>query len=35
MPYEEERGGIAKWVALLLTIVIIGGAIYWAMASSG
>lgn len=34
MPYETERGGMAKWVALLLTIILIGGAIYWAMASS-
>ena len=33
MPYEKERGGSAKWIALLLTIVLVGGAIYWAMAS--
>lgn len=34
MPYQKERGGPAKWVALLLTIIMVGGAIYWAMASS-
>jgi hypothetical protein len=35
MPYEEERGGSAKWLALLLTIIIVGGAIYWGIAASG
>ena len=34
MPYEEERGGSAKWLALLLTIIIVGGAIYWGIAAS-
>lgn len=34
MPYEKERGGAAKWVALLLTIIIVGGAIYWGIAAS-
>ena len=34
MPYEKERAGAAKWVALLLTSILVGGAIYWAMASS-
>jgi hypothetical protein len=33
MPYEKERGGAAKWVALILTIILVGGAIYWAMTS--
>ena len=35
MPYQEERGGLAKWLALLLTIIIVGGAIYWGIAASG
>ena len=35
MPYEEERGGSAKWLALVLTIIIVGGAIYWGIAASG
>lgn len=34
MPYQEERGGMMKWLALIVTIILIGGAIYWAMASS-
>lgn len=34
MPYEVERGGAAKWLAVLLTIIIVGGAIYWGIASS-
>jgi hypothetical protein len=34
MPYQVERGGPAKWIGLLLTIILVGGAIYWAMASS-
>ena len=34
MPYEKERGGLVKWLALLLTLLLVGGAIYWGMASS-
>lgn len=34
MTYETERGGMAKWLALILTIILVGGAIYWGMASS-
>ena len=34
MPYDEGRGGPGKWLALLLTIIIVGGAIYWGIAAS-
>lgn len=34
MPYDEDRGGPGKWLALLLTIIIVGGAIYWGIAAS-
>ena len=34
MPYEDERSPTAKLVMIALTIILIGGAIYWAMASS-
>ena len=34
MPYQDERSRTAKLVLILLTILIVGGAIYWAMASS-
>lgn len=34
MPYEKERGGPARWFALLLTLIIVGGAIYWGITSS-
>ena len=34
MPYQDERSRTAKLVLTLLTILIVGGAIYWAMASS-
>ena len=34
MPYEKERGGLAKWAALLLTLILVGGAIYWGIAAS-
>ena len=35
MPYKDERSRTAKVVMILLTIILVGGAIYWAMASSG
>ena len=35
MPYTDERSGTMKMVMILLTIILVGGAIYWAMASSG
>ena len=34
MPYQDERSRMAKLVMILLTILVVGGAIYWAMASS-
>ena len=34
MPYQDVRSLTAKLVLILLTILIVGGAIYWAMASS-
>jgi len=34
MPYADERSRTMKLVLILLTILIVGGAIYWAMASS-
>ena len=34
MPYQDERSRTAKLMLILLTILIVGGAIYWAMASS-
>jgi hypothetical protein len=34
MPYSDERSRMAKLVMILLTMIIVGGAIYWAMASS-
>lgn len=34
MPYVDERSGAMKMVLVLLTILVVGGAIYWAMASS-
>lgn len=34
MPYKDERSRTAKLVMILLTAIIVGGAIYWAMASS-
>ena len=34
MPYVDERSRTMKVVLILLTILGVGGAIYWAMASS-
>jgi heme/copper-type cytochrome/quinol oxidase subunit 4 len=34
MPYVDERSRTMKLVLVLLTILVVGGAIYWAMASS-
>ena len=34
MPSVDERSGTMKMVLILLTIMVVGGAIYWAMASS-
>jgi len=34
VPYVDERSGMMKLVLILLTILVVGGAIYWAMASS-
>lgn len=34
MPYVDERSRTMKMVMILLTILVVGGAIYWAMASS-
>ena len=34
MPYQDERSRTVKLVMILLTVIIVGGAIYWAMASS-
>ena len=34
MPYVDERSRTMKLVMILLTIIVVGGAIYWAMASS-
>lgn len=34
MPYVDERSRTMKIVMILLTILVVGGAIYWAMASS-
>lgn len=34
MPYVDERSGMMKLVLVLLTVLVVGGAIYWAMMSS-
>ena len=34
MPYVDERSRTMKLMLILLTILVVGGAIYWAMASS-
>ena len=34
MPYVDERSGTMKLLLVLLTVLVVGGAIYWAMASS-
>jgi hypothetical protein len=34
MPYVDERSRTMKIVMIVLTILVVGGAIYWAMASS-
>ena len=34
MPDVDERGRTMKLALILLTILVVGGAIYWAMASS-
>ena len=34
MPYVDERSRTMTFVLILLTILVVGGAIYWAMASS-
>ena len=34
MPYQDERSRTAKLVLILLTILMVGVALYWALASS-
>lgn len=34
MPYVDERSPALKLVLILLTILVVGGAIYWGIASS-
>jgi hypothetical protein len=34
MPYVDERSRTMKLVLILLTLLLVGGAIYWGMASS-
>ena len=34
MPYVDERSGTMKLLLILLTILVVGGAIYWGMAST-
>ena len=34
MPYQDERSGTAKLMMILATVLIVGGAIYWAIAAS-
>jgi hypothetical protein len=34
MPYQSDSSRTAKLVMIVLTILIVGGAIYWGMASS-